>query len=598
MTVALGISAFYHDSAAALVHDGAIIAAVQEERQSRVKHDERFPLAAAHECLRAGGLAIHDVEVVSFYEVPALHAERVLTSQLRFAPRGLRAFPRAVRSLLGEKLWVERAIAETLGFAGRVIFVPHHLAHAASAFLPSPFEEAAIATIDAVGEWSSTTIGVGRGASVQLLSEQRFPHSLGMFYATLTAWCGLKVNSGEYKMMGLAPYGHPVFADALRRDVIHVGEDGTVQLNLDYFDFPAGLSMGTRKLAEILGGPPRQGDAPLTQREADIAASAQVIVDEAMRAIVRHAVKVTGLRRVCLAGGVSLNCVAVGKLLDEEVVDDVFVQPAAGDAGGALGAALLSTPGSRSAGGDRDGMHGALLGPPITDDEITAALRRCGFVYQVRDDDDAVDRETTQALAEGQIVGWFQGRMEFGPRALGARSILADARGAGVRARVNREMKRREAFRPFAPAVLEELADEWFVMRRPSPYMTRTVRARRFEAAPLPRFGDFDDVTIRAPLPAITHVDGTARVQTVSARDNPRFHALLSAFHARTAVPVLLNTSFNLRGEPIVSSPLDACRTFAHSGLDRLVLGRCVVRRADQSPAILSKIDGPVLRED
>jgi carbamoyltransferase len=598
----LGLSSFYHDSAACLVEDGEIVVALQEERESRLKHDADFPVHASRACLADAGITSDDLDLVVFYEIPSLHVERVLESQLRFAPRGIRAFPRAIRSLFGGKMWVERAIAEGLSYEGRVLFVPHHLAHAASAFLPSPFEEAAVVTIDAVGEWATTTIGVGRGAEVELLEEQRFPHSLGMFYAAMTAWAGLKVNSGEYKLMGLSPYGQPRFVEALQKEVVFVGDDGTIRLNLRHFDFPAGLSIGRESLGAFLGGPPRPAGAPLGQREADIAASAQVIVEDAMRRIVLHAREVTGQGRICMAGGVALNCVAVGKLLDEGVVADVFVQPAAGDAGGALGAALLGAqelePGSRptrAPGGDA--MRGALLGPRIDDAGIQSTLDGLGLVYE-RLEDEQIDERTAAALADGKIVGWFQGRMEFGPRALGARSILADARGEGVRARVNREMKRRESFRPFAPAVLEAEADAWFVVARPSPYMTRTLAVRNFDGAELGAFGDFDAVRVRAPLPAVTHVDGSARIQTVNRRENPRFWALLSAFHQRTGVPVLLNTSFNLRGEPIVSRPLDAVRTFAHSGLEVLVVGNFFVRRDAQPSAVLQRIDAPRLVED
>ncbi len=602
MSTVVGISAFFHDSAACLVRDGEIVAAVHEERESRIKHDARFPTLAVAACLKDVGAKIADVDLVVHYEIPALHAERVLESQLRFAPRGIVAFPRAVRSLFGSKFWVERAIADELDYEGRVAFVPHHLAHAASAFLPSPFEESAIVVIDGVGEWSTTTIGFGRGANVELTEEQRFPHSLGMFYAAVTAWCGLKVNSGEYKLMGLAPYGKPRFAEELLREVIHVGEDGTIRLNLKHFDFPAGTTMGRPTLGAFLGGPARDGSSPLGQREADLAASAQVIVERAVRRIVERAKKVTKSDRVCLAGGVALNCVAVGKLLDEGVVSDVFVQPAAGDAGGALGAALLGAqmlaPSARpTRHPGRDAMRGAFLGPRVDDQEILATLERYGLRYE-RATDDEIDLRTADALAKGLIVGWFHGRMEFGPRALGARSILADPRGQDVRARVNREMKRRESFRPFAPAVTEEDADRYFVVRRPSPYMTRTLQTRGFEGAELGEFGQFDDVVIRAPFPAITHVDGTARIQTVSVADNPRFHALLRAFERITSVPVLLNTSFNLRGEPIVSRPADACRTFAHSGLELLVLGGFLVRRVDQPREVLEKIDRPELVED
>jgi carbamoyltransferase len=599
----LGLSGYYHDSAACLVVDGQIVAAVQEERLSRRKHDSAFPSLAAAEVLRAGGARISDVEAVVFYELPFLHAERVLHSQIRFAPGGLRAFPHAVRSLLGGKLWVEQAIAAQLGYEGPVLFVPHHLAHAASAYLPSPFEEAAILTVDGVGEWSTSTFGAGRAGDMELLAEQRFPHSLGLLYATLTAWAGFRVNSGEYKLMGLAPYGRPRFAEALRREVVHLTEDGGVRLNLAHFDFPAGASMGRPSLSQFLGGPPRPLDAPLTEREADIAASAQSIVEEALTRMARHVRARTGLAHLCMAGGVALNSVAVGKVLEAGIFDDVFVQPAAGDAGGALGAALLGaqelTPGSRptrAEGGDA--LRGAFLGAPPTAREMRGALERWGIRHQPLEPAE-LDAAVVEALAEGQVLGWYQGPMEFGPRALGGRSILADARGDTTRDRVNREMKRRESFRPFAPAVLEEEAARWFDVSAPCPYMTRTARVRGFAGAePPPGEGRVTGWKIESPLPATTHVDGSARLQTVSAGSNPRFHALLSAFFRRTGVPVLLNTSFNLRGEPLVASPEDACRTFAHTGLDALAMGPFLVRRSAHPPEFWRRIDAPILHPD
>jgi carbamoyltransferase len=595
----LGVSAFYHDSAAALVVDGELVCALQEERLTRVKHDPAFPRRAVEAALAEGGIGADSLDLVVYYELPHLHAERVLHSQLRFAPRGWRAFPEAVRALFGGKLWVENAIGDALGYEGPVMLVPHHASHAASAYLPSPFDEAAVLTVDGVGEWATTTVGRGRGASLEFLEEQRFPHSLGLFYATLTAFCGFRVNSGEYKLMGLAPYGAPRFADVMRRELLHVGDDGTVRLNLRHFDVAAHAEMGRASLAALLGGPPRREEHPLTQREADLAASAQVVTEEALLALARRAVARTGCERLCLAGGVAQNCVAVAKILDAGVAREVFVQPAAGDAGGALGAALLGAqhlaPGSRptrAPGGDA--MRGALLGPRVSDDEMRAALDRAGLRYR-REDDAAGDRLAAEMLAAGSVIGWYQGRMEFGPRALGARSILADPRAFEVRGRVNRGVKRREDFRPFAPSVLREACAAWFDLDVDAPFMTRTARVRGFSDAPRDERapGDFAAWRVDSPLAAVTHVDGSARVQTVSREDHPRFHALLTEFHRRTGVPVLLNTSFNLRGEPIVSSPDDACRTFAHAQLDALFLGPFVVSRSEQSAAALERIDAP-----
>jgi carbamoyltransferase len=599
----LGISAFYHDSATCLVGEDGIVAAVQEERESRRKHDARFPSAAARACLAAGGISAEDLDLVVYYELPFLHAERVMHSQIRFAPRGWRAFPKAVRSLFGGKLWIEQAIGEELGYEGPVLFVPHHAAHAASAYLPSPFDDAAVLTVDAIGEWSCSTVGSGRGGALEILAEQRFPHSLGMFYSTLTAWCGFRVNSGEYKLMGLAPYGRPRFADALRRELLFIGEDGTVRLNLRHCDFPAGLAMGRGTLAPLLGGPPRPEGGPLTEREADIAASAQVVLEEALLAMARHARARTAQERLCMAGGVALNCVAVERILETGLFRDVFAQPAAGDAGGALGAALLGGQDlctgwrpPRPVGGDA--LQGALLGPEVPEERMRAALEETELRHE-RLDPDRLDAAVAEALARGEAVGWFQGRMEFGPRALGARSILADPRRAEARDEVNRNVKKREAFRPFAPAVLEEEAARWFALERPAPYMTRTARVRGFEGTePAAAGSGFARWRVRSPLPAVTHVDGSARVQTVARATNPRFHGLLEAFFRRTGCPVLLNTSFNLRGEPIVSQPMDACRTFAHSGLDVLAMGPYLVRRGGQPPGWKERIREPALSGD
>lgn len=595
----LGVSAFYHDSAAALVVDGELVCALHEERESRVKHDRAFPRRAVAAALAEAGIGADDLDLVVYYELPYLHAERVLHSQFRFAPRGWRAFPKAIRALFGGKLWVENEIGEALRYDGPVMLVPHHAAHAASAYLPSPFDEAAVLTVDGVGEWSTSTVGRGRGGALELLEEQRFPHSLGLFYAAVTAFCGFRVNSGEYKLMGLAPYGEPRFAAVMRRELVHVADDGSVRLNLRHFDFAAGTEMGRASLAGLLGGPPRREGDPLTQREADLAASAQAVTEEAMLALARRAVSRAGSTRLCLAGGVALNCVAVARILDAGIAREVFVQPAAGDAGGALGAALLGaqelSAGSRpSRAPGRDAMRGAMLGPAVSEAQMRDALERAGLRFQ-RLDDDALDALAAERLAEGAVIGWYQGRMEFGPRALGARSILADPRPEAMRGRVNRVVKRREDFRPFAPSVLREEASAWFELEGDAPYMTRTARVRGFEGARREGVapGDFAAWRVDSPLAAVTHVDGSARVQTVGRDDNPRFHALLTAFHRRAGVPALLNTSFNLRGEPVVSSPDDACRTFAHGQLDALFMGPFAVSRAEQSAAALERIDAP-----
>jgi carbamoyltransferase len=538
VTTVLGISAFFHDSAACIVRDGEIVAAVQEERLSRIKNDASFPRAAVQACLALAGATIRDVDLAVFYELPFLRAERVLHSQIRFAPRGVRAFPRAIRALFGEKLWVEHAIAEQLQYEGPVLFVPHHLSHAASAYLPSPFDDAAILTIDGVGEWSSSTTGRGSAAVIETLDEQRFPHSLGLFYAAMTVRAGFRVNSGESKLMGLAPYGRPRFVEVLEREVIRVGDDGSVRLNLRHFDFPAGTTLGRRSLDALLGGPPSPEGAPPGEREADLAASAQDITERAMVRMSRHARARTQAPNLCLAGGVALNCVGVARILEDGAFREVFVQPAAGDAGGALGAALLGaqhlTPLARpTRSGGRDAMRSALLGPRYGDADVEGALAATGMHGRALSDAE-IDEAVAALLAEGSIVGWFQGPVEFGPRALGARSILADPRGDGVRDRVNREMKRREAFRPFAPAALAEEAGRYFDVTDAAPYMIRTVRVRSFEGASRgPSDALSDGWRVRSAMPAITHVDGSARLQTVSRDEHPRFHALLRAFFRR-----------------------------------------------------------------
>ncbi|MBK7858142.1 MAG: hypothetical protein IPJ65_05860 [Archangiaceae bacterium] len=606
MTAAvLGLSAFFHDSAACLVEGGELIAAVHEERLSRLKHDAAFPTRAVAACLAAAGRNLEAVKLVAFYELPFLHAERVLHTQVQAAPRGWKSFANAVTSLFGGKLWVEHQVHHALGYQGPVLTVPHHLAHAASAYLPSPFDQAAVLTVDGVGEWATTSIGRGVGPRLELLEEQRYPHSLGLFYAVLTGWAGFKVNSGEYKLMGLAPFGKPRFVEALRREVVFIGDDGTVRLNQRHFDFAGGGdAMGRDSLAALLGGPPRPAGAPLTEREADVAASAQQLCEEALVKLARRARATTGLDALCLAGGVALNCSGVRRIALEAGFAQVFVQPAAGDAGGALGAALLGAQwleaSARPTRRGRDAMQGALLGPALDEAEVEAALQRTGLRAEPQlADDAALDARVAQLLADGAVVGWVQGRSELGPRALGARSILADPRSNATRERVNRDMKLREAFRPFAPAVLEEHVDAHFELpaaaRPAAPYMTVTARVRSFTGATASLQ---QPVEVRSDLAAVTHVDGTARLQTVSRSEHPRFHALLSAFHARSGVPVLLNTSFNLRGEPLVQTALDACRTFAHSALPVLVLGRRLVLREHQPPERLAAIERPVLGDD
>ncbi|WP_457653548.1 carbamoyltransferase family protein [Rhodocaloribacter sp.] len=576
----LGISCWYHDAAACLVRDGRIVAAAQEERFSRKKHDASFPRRAIAYCLREGGIDTSDLDVAAFYDKPFLKFERLLETYVATAPRGLRSFVKAMPLWLKEKLWIPDRIAKELDFDGPIVFPEHHESHAASAFYPSPFERAAFLTTDGVGEWATTSFGVGDGARLRILAEQHFPHSLGLLYSAFTYFTGFKVNSGEYKLMGLAPYGEPRFVDAIREHLIDVKADGSFRLNMDYFTYAHGLRMTGRRFAELFGGPRRAPESPLTRREMDLARSVQAVTEEVMLRMARHVHRVTGERRLCLAGGVALNCVANGRLLREGPFDALWIQPAAGDAGGAIGAALTAWHqylGHNRPAPDGDAMRGAYLGPAFSDDEVAAFLEREGIPHTRHVDEAALTEAVAEMLAEGKVVGWFQGRMEFGPRALGNRSILADPRGRDVQRTVNLKIKFRESFRPFAPSVTAERASEYFELDGESPYMllVAPVRGARAEGEGLDRLGH-----VASPIPAVTHVDGSARIQTVRAATNPLFHRLLSAFEVRTGCPVLVNTSFNVRGEPIVCTPEDAYRCFRRTHMDALVLGSHIVTKA------------------
>ncbi len=581
----LGLSCFYHDAAACLVQDGQIVAAAQEERFTRIKHDASFPTHAAAYCLREGGITVADLGAVAFYDKPFLTFERLLETYLAFAPRGLASFIKAMPVWLKKKLWTPDVIARELGtdkepFDGPILFTEHHESHAASAFFPSPFERAAVLTADGVGEWATTSFGVGEGNRIRLLGEQHFPHSLGLLYSAFTYFCGFRVNSGEYKLMGLAPYGEPRYAAAIRRELIDLKPDGSFRLNMDYFTYPVRLTMTGRRFAELFDGPRREPEGPITQREMDLARSVQMVTEEVMLTLARHVHRETGETNLCLAGGVALNCVANGRLLREGPFEHLWIQPAAGDAGGALGAALAAwhewadkprTP------QPSDAMQGSYLGLSFSPDEIAAVLEREGIPYEQLDDEDALTQRTAALLAEGYTIGWFQGRMEFGPRALGHRSILADPRGRDVQRTVNLKIKFRESFRPFAPSILAERAAEVFDLGAESPYMLLVAPVRDAVTG-----GEGLDRRrhINSPVPAVTHVDGSARVQTVTAERNPLFHRLLRAFEAETGCPVLVNTSFNVRGEPIVGTPDDALRVFRRTHLDALVLGPYLVTKS------------------
>lgn len=594
MTAILGISAFYHDSAAALVVDGEIVAAAQEERFTRKKHDARFPQHAVEFCLRRAGLTAAQLDHVVYYEKPLLKFERLLETYLAFAPRGFKSFFQAAPVWLHEKLQLTRAMNDGLGGSYRrpYVFTEHHEAHAASAFFPSPFEEAAILTVDGVGEWATASLGVGRGHRVELTHELRFPHSLGLLYSAFTYFCGFKVNSGEYKLMGLAPYGTPRYADLILEKLVELRPDGSFRLALEYFDYCTGLTMTSRKFDALFGGPPRRPEAPLTEREFDLAASVQKVTEEIYLRMARHLHAQTGLKNLCLAGGVALNCVGNGRLLREGPFENIWIQPAAGDAGGALGAALFTwhqllerprTPGAR------DSQRGSLLGPDFSAAEIEATLRGAGAVWRRAADEAALCAETARLIADGKVVGWVQGRMEYGPRALGGRSILGDARSADMQATMNLKIKFRESFRPFAPVVLAEHAADWFALPRgaESPYMLLVApvredrrRASSGGAAGLARVNE-----VRSELPAITHVDYSARVQTVDAERHPRFRRLLEAFQRATGCPAMINTSFNVRSEPIVCTPADAYRCFMATDMDALVVGDFILRKEEQPAA-------------
>jgi carbamoyltransferase len=600
----LGISAFYHDSAACLVRDGRLVAAAQEERFSRKKHDDRFPQRAIDYCLGEGGIKPGDLDFVAFYDKPLLKFERLLETYLAYAPRGFRSFCAAMPLWLRRKLRLPRQIDRALGrqYRGRYVFTEHHESHAASAFFPSPFQEAAILTVDGVGEWATASFGVGRGRRIRLSHELHFPHSLGLLYSAFTYFTGFKVNSGEYKLMGLAPYGRPVYRDLIVERLVDLKADGSFRMDMSYFNYCQGLTMTGPKFARLFGGPPRRPESPLTQREMDLAASIQAVAEEVLVRMARHVLAATGQRRLVLAGGVALNCVANGRLL-REVADQLWIQPGAGDAGGALGAALfvwhqlLGQP--READNVHDAQQGSLLGPRFTTAEVRAYLDSVGARYHVYESEDALLDVVAQAIADGKVVGHVHGRMEFGPRALGSRSILGDARSPAMQSTMNLKTKFRESFRPFAPSVLRENAAEWFEMRpdQDSPYMLLVAGVRPEKRLPVDGRAEglagVDRLlkVVRSTVPAITHVDYSARVQTVDAERHGRYWRLLARFRTKTGCPVVINTSFNVRGEPIVCTPEDAYRCFMVTNMDMLVLEDCVLYKAEQPQAKEHEVD-------
>lgn len=598
----LGISAYYHDAAACLVVDGKIIAAAQEERFTRKKHDENFPVNAIQYCLTDAQLTAQQIDYVVFYDKPFLKFERLFETYLAFAPKGFKSFATSLPVWVKDKLFQKSVILDALkdhldkntDWSAKLLFSEHHLSHAASAFFPSPFAEAAVLTMDGVGEWATTSLAIGKGNTLSVQNEIHFPHSLGLLYSAMTYYTGFKVNSGEYKVMGLAPYGEPKYANLIKDHLIDIKEDGSFHLDMSYFNYCTGLTMTSGRFNDLFGAPPRTSESNLSQREMDLAASIQAVTEEVVIKLARGIKKSTGLNNLCLAGGVALNCVANGKLLRENVFDKIWIQPASGDAGGAVGAALaayyLMLKQARNVDA-KDSMQGAYLGPEFSQKDSEQRLTAVGAKFEVVSDAQLI-KQTAQALADGLAVGWHQGRMEFGPRSLGARSIIADPRSPTVQKQLNLKVKYRESFRPFAPSVLREDVADWFEINTDSPYMLLVADVKKDKQLDMndeqkQLFGIEKLNVPRSEIPAVTHVDYSARIQTVSKETNPKYHALISEFKALTGCPVLVNTSFNVRGEPIVRSPEDAFNCLMGTDIDFLVVGNCIMRKEQQNPALL-----------
>lgn len=586
----LGISSFYHDSAACLLKDGDITAAVQEERYTRRKHDPGFPVNAINYCLKENSLSIDEIDYIAFYDKPFVKFERILETYLSFAPLGISSFIKAMPVWIKQKIWIPEVISKQTGFDGRILFSEHHESHAASAFFPSPFERAAFLTLDGVGEWTTASYGVGKDNRVELISELHFPHSLGLFYSAFTYFAGFKVNSGEYKLMGLAPYGEPKYVDIIYDNLIDLKEDGSISLNMNYFNYCSGLKMTGRKFNKLFNGPPRKPEERLTQREMDIACSVQRVTEEIIFRMVRHVKKETGEKNLCLAGGVALNCSANGKLLNAGIFDDIWIQPAAGDAGGALGAAYivhyhyLNNAAVEKRG--KDLQKATCLGNGYEDCDIDEFLKKYKLPNEKLDEEYLLER-VSDLLIDEKVIGWFQGRMEFGPRALGNRSIIGDARSPSMQKKMNLKIKYRESFRPFAPSVLAEKISDWFEIDRESPYMLfvadikkekqRDSNKKESELCGIDKLS-----VVRSEIPAVTHVDYSARIQSVNRKDNPKYHRLIKKFYDKTGCPLIINTSFNVRGEPIVESPMDAYKCFMRTEMDVLVLGSYILYKRDQ----------------
>ena len=588
----LGISAFYHDSAACLVRDGRIIAAAQEERFTRKKHDAAFPKCAVEYCLREGGIKTADLDLVAFYEKPFLKFDRILHSYLAYAPAGLKSFLMAIPLWIRERIWMKEVIREELGCDCKIIFPEHHESHAASAFFPSPYPEAAFLTVDGVGEWTTTSYGAGRANRIEMLGELHYPHSLGLLYSAFTYFTGFRVNSGEYKLMGLAPYGEPKYSDLILRELIDLKEDGSFRLNMKYFNYGVGLTMTNERFNQLFGRPPRKPESKLTQSDMDLARSIQDVTEEIMFRMARHVRKQTGMKDLCLAGGVALNCVANGRILREGIFDRIWIQPAAGDAGGALGAALFAwhqyLDKGRQVDGVNDLQRGSYLGPDYSREEIRGYLTSQNIPSTELSDEELPEKIADLIKAE-KVIGWFYGRMEFGPRALGGRSIIGDAQSTKMQEVMNLKIKFRESFRPFAPTVLRERVADWFELDRESPYMLLVApvaksRRREMTAEEQKKFGLEKLLAIRSTIPAVTHVDYSARVQTVTEEHHPMYYRMIKKFEEKYGCPVIINTSFNVRGEPIVGSPEHAWLCFMRTNMDYLLLGNFLLEKKDQKP--------------
>lgn len=588
----LGISAYYHDSAACLIKDGEIIAAAQEERFTRKKHDHNFPKEAVNFCLNFAGIKSSQIDYVAFYDKPFLKFERLLETYLTYAPVGISSFIKAIPLWINQKLWMKEIIKKELNYEGIVLFPEHHESHAASAFFASPYKEAAFLTIDGVGEWTTTSFGTGVDNKINILADIKYPHSIGLLYSAFTYYTGFKVNSGEYKVMGLAPYGEPKYVDLIMNELIDLKDDGSFKMNMKYFNYNAGLTMTNNNFHKLFGGEPRKPESKLTQREMDLARSVQDVTEEVMLRMAKHIKKETGMKYLSLAGGVALNCVANGKILRENIFDDIWIQPAAGDAGGALGAALYVwyqyLDNERTADNKNDFQKGSYLGPDFNNTEIEDYLKQNKIEYKKVDDEELVNI-TADLLAEEKVLGWFQGRMEFGPRALGARSIIGDARSSKMQSVMNLKIKFRESFRPFAPSILEEKISEYFEIDRPSPYMLLVADVKKERQKPMTEeqkklFGIDKLNILRSDIPAITHIDYTARIQSVSKETNPLYHKMISKFDEKYGSAVIVNTSFNVRGEPIVCEPEHAYRCFMRTDMDYLIMGNYIIDKTKQTP--------------